>query len=275
MDKKQLQEKARQIRLDAVEMIAKAGSGHPGGSLSATDIMVALYYSKMALYEDPADERRDRFVLSKGHSNPPLYAILADKGYVPKEEMQYLRRLHHPFQGHPDSVKCPGIDCSTGSLGQGISVAVGMALGFKLKKMPNKVYAIVGDGEIQEGICWEAFMAAAHYKLDDLTVFIDKNGLQIDGTTDEVMSLGDLKAKMEAFGFAVDEIDGHDFDQILTALDKFTEGKPHCIIANTVKGKGVSFMENAVGWHGKAPNAEQFAQAKAELEVKIAELEGK
>ncbi|MBQ2312262.1 MAG: transketolase [Firmicutes bacterium] len=265
MDKKQLQEKARQIRLDAVEMIAKAGSGHPGGSLSATDIMVALYYSKMALYEDPADERRDRFVLSKGHSNPPLYAILADKGYVPKEEMQYLRRLHHPFQGHPDSVKCPGIDCSTGSLGQGISVAVGMALGFKLKKMPNKVYAIVGDGEIQEGICWEAFMAAAHYKLDDLTVFIDKNGLQIDGTTDEVMSLGDLKAKMEAFGFAVDEIDGHDFDQILTALDKFTEGKPHCIIANTVKGKGVSFMENAVGWHGKAPNAEQLEQARKDL----------
>ncbi|MBR3302007.1 MAG: transketolase [Firmicutes bacterium] len=265
MDKKQLQEKARQIRLDAVEMIAKAGSGHPGGSLSATDIMVALYYSKMALYEDPADERRDRFVLSKGHSNPPLYAILADKGYVPKEEMQYLRRLHHPFQGHPDSAKCPGIDCSTGSLGQGISVAVGMALGFKLKKMPNKVYAIVGDGEIQEGICWEAFMAAAHYKLDDLTVFIDKNGLQIDGTTDEVMSLGDLKAKMEAFGFAMDEIDGHDFDQILTALDKFTEGKPHCIIANTVKGKGVSFMENAVGWHGKAPNAEQLEQARKDL----------
>ncbi|MCR5010584.1 MAG: transketolase [Clostridia bacterium] len=265
MDKKQLQEKARQIRLDAVEMIAKAGSGHPGGSLSATDIMVALYYSKMALYEDPADERRDRFVLSKGHSNPPLYAILADKGYVPKEEMQYLRRLHHPFQGHPDSVKCPGIDCSTGSLGQGISVAVGMALGFKLKKKPNKVYAIVGDGEIQEGICWEAFMAAAHYKLDGLTVFIDKNGLQIDGTTDEVMSLGDLKAKMEAFGFAVDVIDGHDFDQILTALDKFTEGKPHCIIANTVKGKGVSFMENAVGWHGKAPNAEQLEQARKDL----------
>ena len=265
MDKKQLQEKARQIRLDAVEMIAKAGSGHPGGSLSATDIMVALYYSKMALYEDPADERRDRFVLSKGHSNPPLYAILADKGYVPKEEMQYLRRLHHPFQGHPDSAKCPGIDCSTGSLGQGISVAVGMALGFKLRKMPNKVYAIVGDGEIQEGICWEAFMSAAHYKLDDLTVFIDKNGLQIDGTTDEVMSLGDLKAKMEAFGFAVDEIDGHDFDQILTALDKFTEGKPHCIIAKTVKGKGVSFMENAVGWHGKAPNAEQLEQARKDL----------
>ena len=265
MDKKQLEEKARQIRLDAVEMIAKAGSGHPGGSLSATDMMVALYYSKMALYEDPGDERRDRFVLSKGHSNPPLYAILADKGYVPKEEMQYLRRLHHPFQGHPDSVKCPGIDCSTGSLGQGMSVAVGMALGFKLKKMPNKVYVIVGDGESQEGIVWEAFMSAANYKLDNLTVFIDKNGLQIDGTTDEVMSLGDLEAKMKAFGFVTDVIDGHDFDQILAALDRTEEGKPHCIIANTVKGKGVSFMENAVGWHGKAPNAEQLEQARRDL----------
>lgn len=265
MDKKQLEEKARQIRLDAVEMIGRAGSGHPGGSLSATDIMVALYYSKMALYEDPNDERRDRFVLSKGHSNPPLYAILADKGYVPKEEMQYLRRLHHPFQGHPDSVKCPGIDCSTGSLGQGISVAVGMALGFKLKKMPNKVYAIVGDGESQEGICWEAFMSAANYKLDNLTVFIDKNGLQIDGPTDEVMCLGDLEAKMKAFGFATDVIDGHDFDQILAALDRGEEGKPHCIIANTIKGKGVSFMENAVGWHGKAPNAEQLEQARRDL----------
>ena len=265
MDKKQLEEKARQIRLEAVEMIARAGSGHPGGSLSATDIMVALYYSKMALCEDPNDERRDRFVLSKGHSNPPLYAILADTGYVPKEEMQYLRRLHHPFQGHPDSVKCPGIDCSTGSLGQGISVAVGMALGFKLKKMPNKVYAIVGDGESQEGICWEAFMSAANYKLDNLTVFIDKNGLQIDGPTDEVMCLGDLEAKMKAFGFATDVIDGHDFDQILAALDRGEEGKPHCIIANTIKGKGVSFMENAVGWHGKAPNAEQLEQARRDL----------
>ncbi|MBR3301219.1 MAG: transketolase, partial [Firmicutes bacterium] len=232
---------------------------------SATDIMVALYYSKMALYMDPNDERRDRFVLSKGHSNPPLYAILADKGYIPKEELQYLRRLHHPLQGHPDSAKCPGIDCSTGSLGQGISVATGMALGFKLRKMPNKVYAIVGDGEIQEGICWESFMAAAHYKLDNLTVFIDRNGLQIDGTTDEVMSLGDLNAKMKAFGFAVDEIDGHDFDQILAALERGEAGKPHCIIADTVKGKGVSFMENAVGWHGKAPNAEQLEQARRDL----------
>ena len=265
MTQKQLTEKARQIRLDAVKMIGRAGSGHPGGALSAADMLVALYYSKMKLYEDPADERRDRFVLSKGHSNPALYAILADKGYVPAEEKLWLRRLHHPFQGHPESSKCPGIDCSTGSLGQGVSVAVGMALGFKLKGLPNQVYAMTGDGELDEGICWEAFMSAAHYKLDNLTVLVDKNGLQIDGSTDQVMSQGDLKAKFEAFGFATDVIDGHDMGQILKALDKKTEGKPHCIIANTIKGKGVSFMENQVGWHGKAPNAEQLAVAVADL----------
>ncbi len=265
MTKQQLIDKARQIRLDAVEMIAKAGSGHPGGSLSEADVLVALYYSKMRLYEDPHDERRDRFVLSKGHANPPLYAILADKGYVPKEEMQYLRRLHHPFQGHPESNKCPGIDVSTGSLGQGVSAAVGMALGFKLKKKDNLVFAILGDGEIDEGICWEAFMAAAHYKLDNLTVIIDKNRLQLDGTTDQIMGHRDLKAKMEAFGFLVDVIDGHDFDQILPALDNRAEGKPHCIIANTIKGKGVSYMEDSLDWHGKAPNAEQLEIARREL----------
>ena len=265
MTEQQLTEKARQIRLEAVKMIGRAGSGHPGGSLSATDVMVALYYSRMALYEDPRDERRDRFVLSKGHSNPPLYAILADKGYVPEEEKLWLRRLHHPFQGHPESNKCPGIDCSTGSLGQGVSVATGMALGFKLAGKPNKVYAMVGDGELDEGICWESFMSAAHYKLDNLTVIVDKNRIQLDGSTDQIMSLGDLKAKFEAFGFAVDEIDGHDMGQILAALDKGAEGKPHCIISNTVKGKGVSYMENNVAWHGKAPNAEQLAIAVAEL----------
>ena len=265
MTEQQLTEKARQIRLEAVKMIGRAGSGHPGGSLSAADVMVALYYSKMALYEDPRDERRDRFVLSKGHSNPPLYAILADKGYVPEEEKLWLRRLHHPFQGHPESNKCPGIDCSTGSLGQGVSVATGMALGFKLAGKPNKVYAMVGDGELDEGICWESFMSAAHYKLDNLTVIVDKNRIQLDGSTDQIMSLGDLKAKFDAFGFAVDEIDGHDMGQILAALDKGAEGKPHCIISNTVKGKGVSYMENNVAWHGKAPNAEQLAIAVAEL----------
>ncbi|MBR0482092.1 MAG: transketolase [Firmicutes bacterium] len=261
----ELKEKARQIRLETIEMVAKATSGHPGGSLSATDLLVALYYSKMRLYEDPHDERRDRFVLSKGHANPPLYAILADKGYVDKDELNYLRRLHHPFQGHPESNKCPGIDCSTGSLGQGISVATGMALGFKLRKDDNRVYAMVGDGELDEGLCWEAFMAAANYKLDNLTVIVDRNMLQLDGNTEEIMAHGDLKAKFEAFGFLTDVIDGHDFEEILAALDRHEEGKPHCIIAKTVKGKGVSYMENNVDWHGSVPKGEQLETALREL----------
>ena len=264
----ELKEKARQIRLETIEMVAKATSGHPGGSLSATDLLVALYYSKMRLYDDPHDERRDRFVLSKGHANPPLYAILADKGYVDKDELNYLRRLHHPFQGHPESNKCPGIDCSTGSLGQGISVATGMALGFKLKKADNQVYAMVGDGELDEGLCWEAFMAAANYKLDNLTVIVDRNMLQLDGNTEDVMAHGDLKAKFEAFGFDTEVINGHDFEEILPALDKKTEGKPRCIIAMTVKGKGVSYMENNVEWHGSVPKGEQ-------LEIALKELGGK
>ncbi len=246
-------------------MVAKATSGHPGGSLSATDLLVALYYSKMKLFEDPHDERRDRFVLSKGHANPPLYAILADKGYVDKDELNYLRRLHHPFQGHPESNKCPGIDCSTGSLGQGISVATGMALGFKLKKADNQVFAMVGDGELDEGLCWEAFMAAANYKLDNLTVIVDRNMLQLDGNTEDVMAHGDLKAKFEAFGFLTDVIDGHNFEEILAALDRHEEGKPHCIIAKTVKGKGVSYMENNVDWHGSVPKGEQLETALREL----------
>ncbi len=265
MTVKELQEKARQVRLETIKMVSKAGSGHPGGSLSVTDILVALYYSKMRLYPDPHDERRDRFVLSKGHANPPLYAILVDKGYVPAEELNYLRRLHHPFQGHPESNKCPGIDCSTGSLGQGVSVATGMALGFKLKKADNKVYAVVGDGEIDEGMCWEAFMAAANYKLDNLTVIVDRNRLQLDGFTEDVMAHGDLKAKFEAFGFLTDVIDGHNFEEILAALDRHEDGKPHCIIANTVKGKGVSYMENNVAWHGSVPKGEQLETALSEL----------
>jgi len=265
MEKAQLIQKAQKIRLDTIEMIAKATSGHPGGSLSSTDLMVALYYSKMRLYDDPHDERRDRFVLSKGHANPPLYAILADKGYVSKDELNYLRRLHHPFQGHPESNKCPGIDCSTGSLGQGVSVATGMALGFKLKKQDNKVFVITGDGELDEGLCWEAFQAAANYKLDNLTVIVDRNMLQLDGNTEDVMAHGDLKAKFEAFGFTCDVIDGHNFDEILKALDHVEEGKPHCIIAKTVKGKGVSYMENSLDWHGTAPKGENLEIARKEL----------
>lgn len=265
MDKAELEKKAKEIRLDTVEMVAKATSGHPGGSLSATDMLVALYYSKMKLYEDPHDERRDRFVLSKGHANPPLYAILADKGYVDADEKNYLRRLHHPFQGHPESNKCPGIDCSTGSLGQGVSVATGMALGFKKKNMPNEVFVMVGDGEIDEGLCWEAFMTAANYKLDNLTVIVDKNKLQLDGSTKDIMDHGDLKAKFESFGFCVDVIDGHNFDEILKALDHKEAGKPHCIVSNTIKGKGVSYMENSLDWHGTAPKGEQLEIARKEL----------
>lgn len=265
MTVEQLQEKARQIRCDTLRMTNRAGSGHPGGSLSATDIMVALYYSRMKLSDDPQDESRDRFVLSKGHANPPYYAILADKGYLPREELDRLRRLHSPLQGHPDCNKCPGVDCSTGSLGQGLSVAGGMALGFKLAERPNHVFVLTGDGELDEGLCWEAFMSAAHYKLDNLTVLVDCNTLQLDGRTDEVMSLGDLAAKLTAFGFAVQTVDGHDFEQLLPALDRTEPGKPMCIICKTIKGKGVSFMEDEADWHGKAPNAEQLAQALKEL----------
>ena len=262
----ELKQKAKKIRRQTVQMLAKAGSGHPGGSLSEVEILVSLYYSKMNLGAGPSDAARDRFVLSKGHANPPLYAILADKGYFSEEDLWTLRRLHSRLQGHPDMNKTVGIDCSTGSLGQGISVATGMALGFKHQHLPNHVYALTGDGELQEGIVWEAAMAAAHYKLDNLTVIVDRNGLQIDGTTEEVMALGRLHDKFEAFGFCVREIDGNDFAQVLQALDTHEDGKPVCIIAKTVKGKGVSFMENQVGWHGKVPSGQQLEQALKELE---------
>lgn len=265
MTTEELKDKAREIRLTALQMMTAAKSGHPGGALSAADIMVALYYGKMKLSDDPKDEERDRFVLSKGHGNPTYYAILADKGYFPKEELMRLRRLGSVCQGHPDSKKCPGVDCSTGSLGQGISVATGMALGFKLADRPNHVYVLTGDGELQEGLAWEAFMSAANYKLDNLTVLVDYNTLQIDGRTDEVMSLGDLEGKFNAFGFYTQVIDGHDFDAIFAALDRKSEGKPSCIICKTVKGKGVSYMEDQVDWHGKAPSAEELAVAVSEL----------
>ena len=261
-----LRDKARQIRRTALEMMRRAGSGHPGGSLSATDLMVALYYHKMRLKpEQPDWEDRDRFVLSKGHANPPLYAILADKGYFEPDALWRLRRLGSRLQGHPDMRKTPGVDFSTGSLGQGMSAAVGMAMAGKLLRKDYHVYAMTGDGELQEGIVWEAAMAAAHYRLDNLTVIVDNNGLQIDGRVDEVMGLGDLKAKFEAFGFAVAEIDGHDFDDILPALGAGYPGKPRCIIARTVKGKGVAFMENDYRWHGKMPSAEQMEQALCAL----------
>ncbi|MGI6772142.1 MAG: transketolase [Clostridiales bacterium] len=265
MSQEFLKEKAASIRLTVMDMLEAAGSGHPGGSLSITDILTVLYYSKMRLYDDPHDERRDRFILSKGHANPPLYAILADKGYFPKEELLTLRHFGSKLQGHPDMNKCPGIDCSTGSLGQGLSVAVGMALGFARQGLDNRVYVLTGDGELQEGIVWEALMAAAHFKLDNLTMIVDRNGLQLDGSTEDVMALGGLAEKMKAFGFEVREIDGHNFDEIQKALDIKAEGRPLCIIANTVKGKGVSYMENNLSWHGNVPQGDLMKQAKAEL----------
>ena len=267
VSKAQLEEKAKWIRLQAMRMMAAAGSGHPGGSLSEVEILVALYYAKMNLGSGPDDPERDRFVLSKGHGNPPLYAILADKGYFPEEDLWTLRELGSPLQGHPDRNKTPGIECSTGSLGQGASIATGMALGLKYQGKGPHVYALTGDGELQEGIIWETAMAAAHYRLDNLTIIVDRNGLQIDGPTEEVMGLGDLAGKFRGFGFAVREIDGHDLDQILDALDTREEGKPVCIIAHTVKGKGVSFMEGQVNWHGAVPTGEQLTQALKELEV--------
>ena len=269
MDIKALKDQARQVRRDIITMTAKAGSGHPGGSLSCTEALVALYFDVMKV--DPKDEKnpdRDRFVLSKGHAAPALYGTLCERGYFDRKEFDHFRQLHGILQGHPDVKKCPGVDASTGSLGQGISIAVGMALGAKHSGKSCHVYTIIGDGESQEGIVWEASMAAAHYKLDNLTVILDHNGLQIDGTNDEVMSLGDIKAKAEAFGYDVIEVaDGNDMQQVLDALHTpARKGKPRYILLNTQKGTGVSFMEGQVGWHGKAPNEEQAAQALKELE---------
>lgn len=258
----------KQVRRDIINMTSNAGSGHPGGSLSATELMTTLFFRQMRIDpKNPKDPNRDRFVLSKGHSAPCYYAVLAERGFISRDEFTNFRQLHSILQGHPDCKKVPGVDASTGSLGQGCSIAVGMALGAKHQGQDVKVYTLLGDGECQEGQIWEAFMSAAHYKLDNLTVIIDNNGLQIDGRNDEVMSLGDLPAKLRAFGFDLHEIDGHDLDAIAAALDAPTaSGKPKCILAHTVKGKGVSFMEDQVGWHGKAPNEEQRQQALKELE---------
>ncbi len=270
MDIQSLEKHARQVRRNIITMVSKAGAGHPGGSLSCTDALVALYFDVMKNV-DPKDDKnpkRDRFVLSKGHAAPALYGTLCERGYFGPEEFDHFRQLHGILQGHPDIKKCPGVDASTGSLGQGISIAVGMALGAKHTGKKCHVYTIIGDGESQEGLVWEASMAAAHYKLDNLTVILDHNGLQIDGTNDEVMSLGDIKAKALAFGYDVIEVaDGNDMKQVVDALHvPACPGKPRYIILNTLKGKGVSFMEGQVGWHGKAPNAEQAAQALKELE---------
>ena len=267
---------AYKARLLAVEAVHRASSGHPGGSLSCADALTALYFNEMNV--DPANPQwadRDRFVLSKGHCAPALYAVLALRGYFPVEDLQQLRSIKSHLSGHPDMRYVPGVDMSTGSLGQGLSTAVGMALSAKIEGKAYRTYAICGDGEIAEGQIWEAMMSAAKWELDNLCAFIDVNGLQIDGATRDVMPTEPLDQKLEAFNWHVIKIDGHDMDQILAALAeaRTVKGKPTAILMHTVKGKGVSFMENQAGWHGKAPNAEEFAVAKQELEARIHELE--
>ncbi len=263
-----LQQKANEIRKYALEGIFSAKSGHPGGSLSIADIMAVLFFDTLNIDPGhPQDPNRDRFVLSKGHAAPALYAALALKGYFPKEELSTLRNVDSNLQGHPCMNKIKGVDMSTGSLGQGLSVANGMALAGKYDKRDYRVYVVCGDGEIQEGQIWEAAMTASHYKLDNLTLFIDINGLQIDGSTEEVMNVGSLDKKFEAFGFNVLKIDGHNLDEIKQSIEeaKSCKGQPTAILCNTIKGKGVSFMENEVDFHGAAPNQEQFKIAMEEL----------
>ena len=267
-DHKGLNEITNVIRKDIVSMICKSKSGHPGGSLSAVEILTALYFDQMNI--DPTNskmEDRDRFVLSKGHAAPALYATLAQRGYFNREELNNLRKMGSMLQGHPDMKKVPGVEMSTGSLGQGFSVACGMAMAAKLDNAPWNVYALLGDGEVQEGIIWEAAMSAAHYKLDNMIAFLDYNGLQIDGEVESVMNINPIEDKFKTFGWNVITIDGHDFDQIFAALDmaKDTVDKPTMIIAKTIKGKGVSFMENQASWHGSAPSEEQLQQALSEL----------
>lgn len=259
---------AKSLRINIIKMLEKSQSGHPGGSLSACEILTALYFKEMNIDpKNPHWEDRDRFVLSKGHGAPVLYAVLAERGYFPREELNSLRKINSMLQGHPDMKGTPGVDMTTGSLGQGLSAAGGMALAGKIDKKDYRVYALVGDGEVQEGIIWEAAMSAAHYKLDNLTVFMDHNGLQIDGKNEDVMNIEPIDEKFKAFGWHVIKIDGHNFEEIFAALEeaKNTKGKPTMIIASTVKGKGVSFMENQAGWHGKAPSSEQAQQALEEL----------
>lgn len=263
-----VEEKARRIRENIIVMLGQAGSGHTGGSLSAADIMACLYFWEMNIDpQNPQWPDRDRFVLSKGHAAPVLYATLAEKGFFPEEWLQTLRQIGSPLQGHPDMRKLAGVEASTGSLGQGISWAVGMALAARLDKKSHRVYTLLGDGELEEGMVWEATMAAAHYKLDNLVLIVDYNGLQIDGPISQVMSPEPIAEKFAAFGCYVVEIDGHNIGQIMAALNaaRQTKGQPTAIIARTVKGKGCSFMENRVEWHGVAPKPEEVEKALLEL----------
>jgi len=266
MNNEILKKKAKQIRVDIIKMLYLCQSGHPGSSLSCVEILMSLYY-KVAKVDatNPTMENRDRIVLSKGHACPALYAILADKGYFPREDLWHLRQIDSHLQGHPDMTKTPGVDVNTGSLGQGASIAVGLALAAKYKKADYKVYVVIGDGEAQEGLIWEAAMAAAHYKLDNLTVLLDHNGLQIDGSNDQVMSIGDIMAKYRAFGFECIKVDGHDIEDITEAINTPISGKPKFICCETIKGKGVSFMENQFGWHGRVINTDEYDVALKEL----------
>ena len=276
-EKKQLSILACKVRMGIIESTHAAKCGHPGGSMSAADMFTYLYNKELNVDpRNPKWEDRDRFVLSKGHCAPGLYAALAHRGFFPVEDLVTLRKVGSYLQGHPNMNSVPGVDMSTGSLGQGISTACGMALAARVKGRDYRVYTLLGDGETQEGQVWEACMFAAHYKLDNLCVIIDNNGLQIDGDVAKVMSPYPYKEKLEGFGFHVEAIDGHDFDQIEAALNtaRTVKGKPTAIVMKTVKGKDVSFMENQAGWHGVAPNDAQYEQAMAELNQKLAELEG-
>jgi transketolase len=275
-EKKQLMAMACKVRMGVVTSTHGAKAGHPGGSLSAADLFTYLYFKEMNVDpKNPKWEGRDRFVLSKGHTAPGLYSALAYRGFFPEEDLPNLRHIDSYLQGHPNMNTVPGIDMSTGSLGQGISAAAGMALAAKKTGNPCRVYTLLGDGEIQEGQVWEAMMFASHYDLDNLCVIIDNNGLQIDGNVADVMSPYPIPEKLAAFGFAVKEINGHDFDEIEAALNeaKATKGKPFAIVMKTTKGKGVSYMEGQAGWHGKAPNDEEYKIAMDELTAQLAEVE--
>ena len=275
---RQLQITACKVRMGVIEGTHGAKAGHPGGSLSAADMFTYLYFKELNIDpKDPKNENRDRFVLSKGHTAPGLYSALANRGFFPVEDLPTLRHIDSYLQGHPNMNTVPGVDMSTGSLGQGISVAAGMALGAKHQGKTYRVYTLLGDGEIQEGQVWEACMLAAHYKLDNFVAIVDNNGLQIDGAVDKVMSPYPIDEKLKAFGFHVEVIDGHDYNQIEAALNtaKTVKGQPTAIVMKTTKGKGVSFMEGQASWHGKAPNDEEYAIAMNELKAALAELEGK
>lgn len=275
MNNKELEIKAYNIRKNAVTAVYSASSGHPGGSLSSADLMAVLYFDEMNVDpKNPKMEDRDRFVLSKGHCSPALYGTLAEAGFFDKEELKTFRHIDSRLQGHPDMKHIPGVDMSTGSLGLGISAACGMALSAKAYKKDYRVYALLGDGEIEEGQVWEAAMYASHYKLDNLCIFVDLNGLQIDGSTAEVMNSSPLDKKFEAFGWNTLTIDGHNYDEIKKALRdaRGTKDKPTAVIMKTVKGKGVSYMENSVKWHGVAPNEEEYEKAISELDAHIEAL---